>query len=142
MWVNIFIQSKQKHHLYNFIKAFNLKNKTHLKSIIFFYARKKCKKKFSILTSPHVNKRAQEQFGVEIYRQQLKINVLEPLKFIILLKRVCSNSFPNLKLAVKFETSNKTRRNFSINKNYLKKKPKRQNYHRQTLMKIVDNNGA
>jgi ribosomal protein S10 len=104
---NISIQSKHKTYLTRFIKLFNSKSKIHFKSIKHYLQKKRNTSLFSILTSPHVNKRAQEQFKNRRLKLQLKIQTLEPLKLIILLKRVYSQALPNLRIKIKITVNKK-----------------------------------
>jgi ribosomal protein S10 len=108
----IFIQAKHKTYITNFIKLFNKKSKTHLKSIKRDFKKKKSKFFFSILTSPHVNKRAQEQFETRVHKLQLKVDTLEPLKLIIMIKRLYSQALPNLRIKIKLKVHKSAKKHF------------------------------
>lgn len=99
--INIYIQSKHQQYIYQFITLFNKKIITLLKSIKLRFFKKKYQPRFSILTSPHVNKKAQEQFETRLYCFQLKVQTFELLKLGIFLKRLDGNLFPNINLKIK-----------------------------------------
>ena len=70
MFINIKISSKNKKSLQNFLKVFelfcekkNLKSNTFIK---YFSQKQKTSNIYTILKSPHVNKKAQEQFEYSI----------------------------------------------------------------------------
>jgi ribosomal protein S10 len=108
----IYIQSKYKNYISKFVKLLIKKSKTHIKLISNSLRKKTSKFFFSILTSPHNNKKAQEQFETRIYKCHLKIETLEPLKLIILLKQIYSHAFPNLKLKLKLKVHKITKKFF------------------------------
>jgi hypothetical protein len=67
------------------------------------YFQKKTKKSFiAILKSPHVNKKAQEQFETHFYSKQLSIYSTKKLKYLFFLKKIKNNIFSDLKLKIKF----------------------------------------
>jgi ribosomal protein S10 len=108
----IYIQSKYKNYISKFVRLLNKKSNTHLKSIKKHLKKKTCKFFFSILTSPHNNKRAQEQFETRIYKSHIKIETLEPLKLIILLKQIYSHTFPNLRLKIELKVHKNIKQSF------------------------------
>jgi ribosomal protein S10 len=90
------------------------------------YFQKKTKKKFvSILKSPHVNKKAQEQFETLIYSKQLSIYSIKQLKHLLFLKKIQNNLFSDVKLKIKFSINYNKEKKFNLNtlgpKNYLLK---------------------
>jgi ribosomal protein S10 len=133
---NLFIQSKHKTYISKFIKIFNEKSKTHLKSIKHYLQKQNARFFFSILTSPHVNKRAQEQFGTKIFKIQLKVDTTEPLKLIILLKRILFQATPNLRVKIKLKTSDCNKR-YVIKDTYSLKKT----IQKKIFIKTLDNWG-
>ena len=57
---------------------------------------------FSVLQSPHVNKKSQEQFGYYVYNKQLKIHVSQMTKFLVIWKIVKIKLFSDIKIKTKF----------------------------------------
>ena len=87
MFIIIQIFSKNSNSISNFLKfLYKLKtNKTlNLNFIIIQSSQFKKSKKFSVLKSPHVNKKAQEQFEYNVFNKQLKIYVSQFNKFLII----------------------------------------------------------
>lgn len=67
------------------------------------YLKKKTKKHFvTILKSPHVNKKAQEQFETFIFSKQLTLYPTKKFKYLFYLKKIQENLFSNVKLKIKF----------------------------------------
>lgn len=109
MKINIKISSKQKNELN---KMYSILLKL-LKSKLFCqnslsYQNKKIKKQiFTTLKSPHVNKKAQDQYE---YRLTTKIIKLEKnpsvFKLLILLKKLKSNFLSNINLQIQFQPDN------------------------------------
>jgi ribosomal protein S10 len=139
---NISIQSKHKTYLTRFIKLFNSKSKTHFKSVKQYLQKKRNTSFFSILTSPHINKRAQEQFKTHRLKLQLKIQTLEPLKLIILLKRVYSQSLPNLRIKIKITVNKKISKHRITYSCPLKVIVKKHAFHKTKVLKILDGLGV
>jgi ribosomal protein S10 len=136
---NIFVQSKHRISIHKFINTFYEKSQTLLKKVSIIFSKKKSQPFFSILTSPHVNKKAQEQFETKEHKVQLKIKTFEPLKLIIFLKRNNFYLFPNLKFKVEVSTKFKIP-NLSTLKISLKKKPLIV-WRKDRFVKILDNSG-
>lgn len=63
-----------------------------------FYKKKNETKKFTILKSPHVNKTAQTQLEYRLYSAQIRISLQNASKYLILLKKIKTNLFPELKI--------------------------------------------
>lgn len=138
---NISIQSNHKTYLTRFIKLFNSKSKTHFKSIKHYLQKKRSTSPFSILTSPHVNKRAQEQFKTRRLKLQLKIRTLEPLKLAILLKRVYSQSLPNLRIRIKITVNKRISKHKIDYSCPLRVAIKKHVFHKTRILKILDGLG-
>jgi hypothetical protein len=117
MLFNLTIKSKQKKYIFEFIEQFIVINQKHLRSVKLYFTKKNLNFFFSILTSPHVNKRAQEQFGGELYRLQLRIKTFEPYKLVLILKLVYFRLFPNLRLGVTFKALGGHNKSFILNSN-------------------------
>lgn len=87
MFIILSIYSKNLNSLTNFKKfVYKLKvNKTlKLKFYIVQSQQKKNFSFFSTLKSPHVNKKAQEQFGYYVQNKKLKVHVSQITKFLLL----------------------------------------------------------
>ena len=87
MFIIIQIFSKNSNSISNFLKfLYKLKtNKTlNLNFTIVQSSQFKKSKKLSVLKSPHVNKKAQEQFEYNVFNKQLKIYVSQLNKFLII----------------------------------------------------------
>jgi ribosomal protein S10 len=97
-------------------------------NIIKKYFKKKNKKSvLTILKSPHVNKTAQEQFEFKFSSKQFLIKpTTKNLKFILLLKKLESNLFPDTKIILKFISNRKLKKKnskiFNINNFKIKQK--------------------
>lgn len=105
MFITLSIYSKNLNSLTNFLKFFyKLKTNKVLKLKFPPVQSQKNKKVFffSVLQSPHVNKKSQEQFGYYIYNKQLKIHVSQMAKFLVIWKIVKIKLFPDIKIKTKF----------------------------------------
>lgn len=140
----ITITSKNKHSLKNYfkfiignIKNFNLLNK---------FSQKKTKRIFfTMLKSPHVHKKAQEQFEFTHFSKQITISTQTNLKFLTFLKKIKTNLFSDVNIKIKFQLNKKLQNNFQkkfFNPNYFKlncfnNKNEKKNYLLTKLQKIV-----
>ena len=130
MFVNIYVYSKNyvslKTFLNFFFKVCNDKNlKTYF--VLIQHSKPKVIKKFTVLKSPHVNKKAQEQFEFRLYKNQLSIYSYQHLKLLTILKKIQAKLFADIKIKVqfvfnykKFEKEKKEK--FNPNKVFSKKK--------------------
>lgn len=110
MFITLSIYSKNLNSLTNFLKFFyKLKTNKVLKLNFFPIQSQKNKKVFffSVLQSPHVNKKSQEQFNYWIYNKQLKIHVSQIAKFLTIWKIVKIKLFSDIKFKTKFWLNNK-----------------------------------
>jgi len=106
---NITLYSKNKESLNNFMKFLKYNSKTpYLLILSNLLKKKKTKKKISVLKSPHVNKTAQEQFEYVTYSIKISFYSWEIQKYLILLKKIKNQLFPEI--------------NIKINGNFSKKK--------------------
>lgn len=99
---NLIINSKNQKSLFKFVDFLN-KNLV----INFNYLKKSIKKKtgkkvITILKSPHVNKKAQEQFEIRLFSKQLKIDTTQTLKLLVFLKKINIYLFPDINIKIKF----------------------------------------
>nr|QUJ24016.1 40S ribosomal protein S10 [Nothophytophthora amphigynosa]QUJ24017.1 40S ribosomal protein S10 [Nothophytophthora amphigynosa] len=79
-------------------KLLKLKNKNKFKNIQIngIFQTKNKNKIFTVLKSPHVNKKSREQFIYKNYTQKIDIkffNILQLLNFLIIIKKVLSENF-------------------------------------------------
>jgi small subunit ribosomal protein S10 len=93
--------SKNKTSLDNsFSLIFNYINSNN--NILKKYSPQKTKKYFlSILKSPHVNKKAQEQFEFMVYSKQITINYYKTPELLFILKKLKDNLFSDVKLKIR-----------------------------------------
>lgn len=142
------IISKTEESLKNFL--FCLKSQTLNYNTICKQFKKKTKKqKFSILKSPHVYKTAQEQFEFRFFTSQITFYSNDHFKFLIFLKKIKNNLFPDIKLKIKLSINKKLVRkidqqifnpdNFKLNILQTSKKKRRTNYKKvEFLFKLFD----
>ena len=105
MFIILSIYSKNSDSLANFLKFFyKLKKKNFWKSIL--YTKQSQKKKsfsiISVLQSPHVNKKSQEQFNYYVHTKQLRIHVNQLALFLFIWKRIKMQLFVDVKLKTNF----------------------------------------
>lgn len=105
MSIILSIYSKNANSLTNFLKFFyKLKKEKFLK--LKFYTKQSQKKKnsslISVLQSPHVNKKSQEQFEYYVYSKQLKIQAYQLTKFLFIWKWIKTKLFFDIKIKTNF----------------------------------------
>ena len=119
MFILIQIFSKNSNSISNFLK-FLYKLKTNkilnLNFTVIQSSQFRKFKKFSVLKSPHVNKKAQEQFEYNVFNKQLKIYVSQLSKFLIIWKTVKSTLFTDVNLTFKFIANQNSSNYTTINK--------------------------
>lgn len=105
----ITIYSKNKIILQNFL-IFLQKRLPILKlQLVSKYNKKvKIKKTITILKSPHINKTAQERYESITYSYTIKINSFRTQKYILFLKKLRNNLFPDVKIKIKTTIEKKT----------------------------------
>ena len=135
------ISSTNKNSLKRF-ETFLTKTMNDIKSLNFFIInatkKKISKTKFSVLKSPHVNKKSKEQFEIKNYTKVLKIHSYQYIIILFLIKRIRNSMFSDIKLKINLiynvnrsyknikvncNLNNKfykTHQNISTTKNYLK----------------------
>nr|YP_009495537.1 ribosomal protein S10 [Psammoneis japonica]AWQ64267.1 ribosomal protein S10 [Psammoneis japonica] len=105
MFITIKILSKNNKSLKNFrifFFSFCKKNNIDLKLFLKSFTQRQKKINFTLLKSPHVNKIAQEQFEFRLCSKQINIKSFQLLKFLILLKKVQTVLFSDIKIKIKF----------------------------------------
>ena len=95
-------------------------------SVIGVTNKKKTKNKFTVLKSPHVNKKAREQFEIRNYTRILNIYSYQTLLLLFVVKRIKINSFSEIKLKINLKyNSNQLHKhlksNFNLNNSFLNK---------------------
>lgn len=109
----IVLYSKNKESLDSFLKFFKYSLKIQkVQEPLKYIKRRKKKKKISVLTSPHVNKTAQEQFEYIVYTMKLSFYSYRTKKCLILLKKIKNQLFSDVKIEVSLEGSVKNRSHF------------------------------
>ena len=103
---NIIIKSKNQISIKKFLRFLKKRNIINFKIIQKCFFKKKKKKFITLLKSPHVNKSAQEQFEIKINSIQLKIQSIQPFKFLIMLKKIKINLFPDISIKLKLINKN------------------------------------
>ena len=144
---NIVLYSKNKESLDYFLKflKYSLKMQR-VQEPLNYTKKKKDKKRISVLTSPHVNKTAQEQFEYIIYSMKLSFYSYRAKKYLILLKKIKNQLFPDIKIKIVVEGSVRNRRHFiknmSLNPNTFTFNLSKLNFGNQQLnsKKLKDNN--
>lgn len=105
MFIILSIHSKNTNSLTSFLKFFyKLEGKKALK-LKLYTKQSKIKKNFyfiSVLQSPHVNKKSQEQFGYNMYSKQLKIWVSQPKKLLSIFKLIKEKLFFDIQIKFRF----------------------------------------
>jgi ribosomal protein S10 len=102
---NVTITSKNKNSVSDFF-LFLLKNKTYnFNNLKKYFQKNKRKKRLTILKSPHVNKKAQEQFESRVFRKQFTIQTIKNFRYLTLLKRLSYNLFPDIDIKLKYVIS-------------------------------------
>jgi ribosomal protein S10 len=84
---NVTITSRNKNSINDFFLFFNGNTVCNLNVIKKYFQKKIEKKKLTILKSPHVNKKAQEQFESRLFKKQFTVQTTKNLKYLIFLKR-------------------------------------------------------
>jgi ribosomal protein S10 len=99
-YYQITITSKNKQSLKDYLKFFNTNLDT-FKLLTKSYNSIKKKKIITILKSPHVNKKAQEQFEFSIFSKQITLQMPNSYKFLIFLKKIETNLFSDVHIKIK-----------------------------------------
>jgi hypothetical protein len=79
-----------------------------LNARIAFCQRNLKKKRLTVLKSPHVNKKAQEQFECRLFKKQFSIEATKISKYLVFLKRLNYKLFPDIHIKLKRAIKNKS----------------------------------
>lgn len=106
---NVILTSKNKNAINNYFLLLSKYLIWSLYSTKKNFKNKINKKNFTILKSPHVNKKAQEHFETRFFKKCLIIKLQKIFKFIIFLKKSSNNMFSDVNIKCKqiFYSSNK-----------------------------------
>ena len=125
---NVTITSKNKNSISDFLLFFNENKLCNLNVIKKYFQKKMGRGKLTILKSPHVNKKAQEQFESRLFKKQLTIQTTKNLKYLIFLKKLNYDLFPDINIRLKYIINKKdifklglkifNPNYFKMNKNY------------------------
>ena len=105
MFVSLYIKSKNINSLKEFINFFNKWLKLSDLQIIFFkkqFFKNSQIKKFTVLRSPHVNKKSGEKFQIFVYNNQFYFYSFNNKKLLIAVKSLINTVFPGTKIRLKF----------------------------------------
>lgn len=98
---SITVWSKNKTSLNHFVLFFK-KYLIHNSNTIAKYFQKKVNTKIiTVLKSPHVNKKSQEQFETKIFKKQINIKLRNNWKLISFFRRVCHSMCSDINIKVK-----------------------------------------
>lgn len=99
--LSVNILFKNKTDLLKFYLFFH-KDITFNSNVLKKYKKKKIKKSgFTILKSPHVNKKAQDQFENRFFKKEIFLYNLKVFKYLIFLKKISFSLFSNVHLKIK-----------------------------------------
>lgn len=115
---NITIFSKNKQSIKFFFLVLNKIYQPKIYLCTNYKKRKTLIKKITILKSPHVNKNAQSQYEYRIFSKKLIISSHNDLKLLILLKKIKTKIFPEIKIKIKFNFNKRKKNNLLNPKNY------------------------
>lgn len=119
MLISLSISSKNQNSLTSFLKLFyRLEVNKLLNSQSFIIQSQKKKKRFffSVLKSPHVNKKSQDQFEWLIYKKNLKIKILRLAQFLTICKQINTQIFHDIDFKIKFLAVNSPYKHFVMSK--------------------------
>lgn len=105
MFVNLKIKSKNKISLIQFLQFFSLVNSYNnlgLQNNLKYINNLRQKNIITVLKSPHVNKKSQEQFEFNLKSKQICLKSEQVFKLLILIKKVQKIKNFDIKIVVKF----------------------------------------
>jgi ribosomal protein S10 len=119
MFIILSIYSKNSVSLTNFLKFFYKLSMNKGLGLSAFTSQCSVKRKkvfFSVLKSPHVNKTSQEQFEYKLFKKQIKIDVFQINKLLVILKLLKAKLFSDVKIELKFSFHQNSFRKPFLNK--------------------------
>jgi ribosomal protein S10 len=105
---NVTITSRNKNSIYNFFLFFNKTTLCNLNARIKYLQKSVQKKRLTVLKSPHVNKKAQEQFEYRLFKKQFEIQTTKNFRYLVFLKKLNYHLFPDVHVKLKFATRNRS----------------------------------
>jgi ribosomal protein S10 len=96
--------SKNKNSLNSAFLFFLNMSELNFKIIKKYFQKKTTKSFVTILKSPHVNKKAQEQFETRFYSKQFSVYPTKKLKYLFFFKKIQNNVFSDVKLKIRITT--------------------------------------
>lgn len=99
---NVTITSRNKNSINDFFSFFNKNTTCNLNILKKYFQKNGAKKRLTILQSPHVNKKAQEQFESRLFKKQFTVQTPKNFKYLIFLKKLNYSLFPDVNLKLKF----------------------------------------
>lgn len=105
---NVTITSRNKNSIYNFFLFFNRTSLRTLNAEIAYCQKNLKKKRLTVLKSPHVNKKAQEQFEYRLFKKQFRIKVTKLFKYLVFLKKLNYNLFSDIRIRLKHAITKKS----------------------------------
>jgi len=105
---NVTITSRNKNSIYNFFLFYNKTTLYNLNTRIKYFQKNLKKKRLTLLKSPHVNKKAQEQFEYRFFKKQFAIEVTKNFKYLVFLKKLNYNLFSDVHIRLKHAITNKS----------------------------------
>ena len=141
MFINIYLSSKNYTSLNTFVRFFFKITKTRqidASAFLVQHSKPRLTKKFSVLKSPHVNKKAQDQFEFRVYNKQLSLYSFQSLKLLKVLKQIQHKLFADVKIKVGFvfndsKLKKKVRKKFNPNKIVLTKNKANESFSKSHL---------
>lgn len=118
MFIYLSVYSNNEKTSKDFLKLINRLTKIKIFSI----QRQKIQKFkiFTVLKSPHVNKKAQEHFKLFRQKNQIELNLFQIQKFFVLLKKIQTKFFPNISIKVSLYLHKSRTKKNQINPNIFK----------------------
>lgn len=98
---DIITASKNKKSLETFSWFFSNNSRSSFNTINRYFKKKKRKKVLTILKSPHVNKKAQEQFESKLFSKQLTLYLPKHHQYLLFLKKIKA-IFSDIKIRIRF----------------------------------------
>jgi len=149
MFFNLYLYSNNQKSLEHFILLINKLNRNNDVKLKFFSVQSqklKKKKRFTVLKSPHVNKKAQEHFEYNIYSRQLSFYSFQTKKLIFILKKIQTQLFSDLHIKIKitlidYKLLEKRSLNVHPKRFILFLEKKQKNYNTKAYLKILDTFG-
>jgi hypothetical protein len=111
---NVTITSRNKSSIYHFFLFFNWTTLFSFNSVIKYSPKSVGKKRLTVLTSPHVNKSAQEQFESRLFKTQFRIQTTKTFRYLTFLKKLNSNLFPDINIKLKYIANNNGTQKFRL----------------------------